>query len=220
MQKVIIVTGVLLGMLLGAAVLLFNPVALMRPALADLASPGRVLSSSGGTSSAGFALSPRGLLGMDSGPAPAAAFNDPAIRHARADVLVLTGADGAVQSLGVRLSALGRSNSLLQARLGVVTGWNVVWPGEGSLLLSGSENLWPPWRDGLWSAVRGRGFRPQDSYLLQPLPDSGPPFVVAGTGTLAGAAGVFRERLFPADKRPGDFYGRREMQVALDRSGD
>jgi hypothetical protein len=108
----------------------------------------------------------------------------------------------------------------LRAQLGIVTDWNIVWAGEDSLLLAGSENLWAPFRDGLWSAVRGRGFRLHDSYLLQSLPGMGPPSVVGGSGTRAGASGVFRERYFPVEEMPGEFTGRRQLQLSLEPASE
>lgn len=129
----------------------------------------------------------------------------------------MSGEPGSPSVLGIRLSAIARENSLLQARLGVVTAWNVVWPGQGSILLAGSENFLAPLRDGLWSAVRGRGFQPrQAQYPLPPIYGLGRPSLVGGTGEFSGATGGFREEMEAMRERPGDLTGLRELQIAVE----
>ena len=108
-------------------------------------------------------------------------------------------------------------SSLLRARLGVTTAWNIVWPGKGTVLLAGSENFWTPLRDGLWSAVRGRGFQPARArYPLPPVPGLGPPVLVGGSGEFTGAHGAFREEFMPERERPGDLTGSRRLQLAIE----
>ena len=144
-------------------------------------------------------------------------FQEPAIRYARAEIVALSGDAGSPPALGVRLSAIARPNSLLRARLGLVTAWDVAWPEKGTVLLAGSENFWMPLRDGLWSGVRGRGFQPGGArYLLPPIPGLGSPTLVGGSGEFAGAHGAFREEFSPVPARPGDLVGLRQIQLAIE----
>ena len=87
----------------------------------------------------------------------------------------------------------------------------------GTLLLAGSENYWAPLRDGLWSAVRGRGFTPGAArYPLPPLPGFGPPAIVRGTGAFEASKGGFREVFAPLPQAPAEFTGERQLHLALE----
>jgi hypothetical protein len=157
------------------------------------------------------------LLGAENVRQPGRDFPEPGIRYARAEAVLLPADGDLPPALGVRLSAIAGTNSLLKARLGVVTQWNIIWPGRGTALLAGSENFWRPLRDGLWSAVRGRGFEPgRPAYLLPPAPGLEAPALAAGSGAFAAARGAFREEFSPVADRPGDFTGRRQLQLALE----
>ena len=217
MRAIVAALGLLIGVLLGVALLLLNPLSFSQGTPAGLSGAVRVLGWESGGGFRGFELTPGGLLGWESAVGRAAAFGDPGLRHARVEIAALTEDAGGAQVLGVRLSAIGPQDALLQARLGVVTAWNLVWPGQGTVLLAGSENLWAPLRDGLWSAVRGRGFAPGDKrYALPPLPGSGAPLLVAGTGPFAGVRGGFREDFTPVAARPGDLTGARQLNLATE----
>lgn len=215
MRYAIALAGLVIGMVLGVALLLLNPLELARPRLPQLAAPLRTLTWEGTERAAGIALRVDGLLGRQGGRRAPGAFGDPGIRHARADVVLLADGDGAPPALGVRLSALHPANSLMRAQLGIVADWNVIWPGEGSVFLAGSENFWAPLRDGLWNAVSGAGFRLRDPSVLQPMPGSGKPAVIGASGALAGAQGAYRETLAPVAARPADFAGQRQLDISL-----
>ncbi len=213
MKRLIAVVGFFVGVLLGGALLLLNPLNLLQNQPAPLSGAVRTLTwASSGYQ--GMPLSLPGLLGLDDA---SGAFAEPGIRHARAEIVILAGESAGTPALGVRLSALPPRLSLVRAQLGVVTAWNLLWPDRGSVQLAGSENLWAPLRDGAWSAVRGRGFVPGGSrYPLPPLPESGPPLLLAGTGEFATAKGVFREEFSPADATPGDLTGLRQLHLAIE----
>jgi hypothetical protein len=215
MKRMIGLGGFLIGLLLGVALLLTNPLQLTQGRPAPLSG---AVNSLGWESSGyrGMALTPGSLLGLGA-PPPRRGFADPAIAHARVEVVVLGGEPGNAPALGVRLSAVATQNSLLRASLGVQTAWNLLWPERGSLQLAGSENLWAPLRDGSWSAVRGRGFVPGASrYPLPPLPGAGAPLLVAGTGEFAAARGVFREEFAPAADAPAEFTGLRQLHYSIE----
>jgi hypothetical protein len=217
MRIVIAILGLVIGTFLGVALLMLNPISLTQGTPAGLSGAVRVLAWESGGGFRGFELTPGGLLGSRSVAGRAAAVDDPGLRPARAEIVTLADDSGGPPVLGVRLSAVSRRNSLLQARLGAVTAWDLVWPGQGSVLLGGSENFWAPVRDGLWSAARGRGFLPgQAHYALPPLPGLGAPALVAGTGRFADVRGGFREDFAPVPERPGDLTGARQLQLATE----
>ncbi len=212
MRKVLLSgLGLAIGALLGGALLLLNPLALLQGRPAALSGPVLTLGWEAGGGYRGMPLTARGLLGGE-GPLR---FEEPAIRHARVEVMALTPESGATPALGVRFASVSRLNSLLNARLGVETSTNVIWPARGTLFLAGSENFWPPLRDALWSAVRGRGLRPGEArYALAPLPGLGAPQIAAGTGEFAGVTGSFREEFAPAVTDPAEFTGLRQLHLA------
>lgn len=216
MKSVVAFLGLLIGSLLGGALVLLNPITLAQGTPAGLTGAVRTFTWAAGGGHRGFDLTPSGLLG-GRGVEPGAGFDDPGIRYARAEVVLLTGEPGAPAALGVRLSAVARPNALLKARLGTTTAWNLVWPERGTLLLAGSENYWAPLRDGLWSAVRGRGFTPGAArYPLPPLPGFGPPVLVRGTGAFEASKGGFREVFSPLPQAPAEFTGERQLYLALE----
>lgn len=213
MKALVVIAGLVIGLFAGTTVLLFNPIAFARDGAAGLSGAIRSFSWQGGAGYEGLALTPAGLLGFGADRT----FDDPGIGDARAEVVALGSDAGNRPALAVRLSALARPNSLLQARLGMVTAWNIVWPGQGSLLLAGSENFWTPVRDGLWSALRGRGFQPgRASYALPPVPGLGANLIVAGSGEFAAVRGGFREEYSPVDDAPGDLVGLRQLDLAIE----
>ncbi|WKZ12867.1 MAG: hypothetical protein QY320_02460 [Gammaproteobacteria bacterium] len=217
MRLVLVVAGLCVGVFLGIALLLVNPMLLLQPAPISLSGAVHTLAWEAGEGFRGFELTPRGLLGAGDRRQPPRQFAEPGIRYARAEVVRLAADEELPPALGVRLSAISDHDSLLQARLGVVTQWNLVWPQRGTVLLAGSENFWRPLRDGLWSAVRGRGFRPGAvRYILPPFPAPGGNAFGAGTGEFAAARMAFREELSPLEDRAGAFSGQRRLQLALD----
>lgn len=217
MKALIVIAGLVIGVFLGLALLMLNPITLAQGAAPGLSGAIRTVSWQSGGGYQGFALTPGGLVGAGTRGKDGSPFQDPGIRYARAEVVSLTGEAGSQPALAVRLSAIARPNSLLQARLGVTTAWNIVWPGKGSVLLAGSENFWAPVRDGLWSALRGRGFQPgRARYPLPPVPGLAAPAMISGTGEFAGTHVGFREEFSPIAESPGDLVGLRQLQLAIE----
>jgi hypothetical protein len=216
MRTITGIAGFLCGMAIGLALVMLNPVVFTQPGPPVPAGALRTLSWQA-AHFRGIALAPQALLGLDSAAESGDTFADPGIRHARAEVMVIPAGAGG-PALGIRLSALARHNSLLRARLGTVSQTNVIWPTDGSLFLAGSENLWTPLRDALWSAVRGRGFRPrQAGYLLPPMPGlTGTQLVIGAGGRYSGARGKYRETLAPGAEGSGDFAAHREVQLGIE----
>jgi len=212
----IVVLGLLTGLLLGLALLLLNPITVLQGKPAPLTGAVRTFSWAG-ADYRGLDMTPAGLLGAARISPGLRDFRDPASRYARAEIINLATEGEETPLLAVRLSALARPNSLLRARLGVVTAWNIVWSGERSVMAAGSENFWLPLRDGLWSALRGRGFHPgRPLYPLPAVPGLGVPRLIGGAGEFAGRSGGFREE-FSAGEEPGtDLIGIRQLHLALE----
>lgn len=217
MRILVVAAGLVIGGFLGMALLLLNPITLTQGKPAGLTGAVSTYTWEQGSGYKGFEMTPSGLLGQVSERGKAFAFKDAGIRYARAEVMSLAGEAGSGPALAIRLSAIARPNSLLQARLGVTTAWNVLWPGRGSVLLAGSENFWAPVRDGLWSAMRGRGFAPgQARYPLPPVPGMGSPRLISGSGEFAGAEGGFREEFSPLEDKPANLVGLRQLHLAIE----
>jgi hypothetical protein len=214
-RTVVGIAGFVLGVTLALLLLLLNPVVLTHPRPATPVGSVRSLGW-GSTASGGMALRPLALLGMNAADGQ---FADPGIRHTRVEVAADSNGSGAAPALVVRLTGLARGNSLLRAELGTVTHTNIVWPGRGSVFLSGSENFWAPLRAGFWSALRGQGFRPAaDRYVLPPMPGAAgsAASVTGATGEYATARGNYRETFLPDSARPGDFAARRAVEFATE----
>jgi hypothetical protein len=214
MRRAVVLIGFLCGVLVALAALMLNPMAWSSSPPASAAKGARTLTYTP-AAFRGFELRPMALLGVAGIDADGAGLADPAIRYARVEVEPLTADSSSAVALAVRLSSLAKQNSLFRARLGVITDWNVVWPDQGSLFLSGSENFWPVVRDCLWSLLRGRGFRPAETrYQLPPVPGGGTGQSVSGVrGSFAGAHGSFSEIFEPLPDSGADLGGRRILHI-------
>lgn len=215
MKALVVLAGLLIGVLGGTATVLLNPITWSQGRPAALAGAVRSFGWEGDVYR-GFDMTPSGLLGLDRFDPGESALKDPAIRYARAEIVTMSAVDGGAPLLAVRLSAIARSNSLLRGRLGIVSNWNILWPGEDSLLAAGSENFWVPLRDAVWSAVRGHGLHPTAlSYPLPSLPGMAPPRLIGGRGAFATVRGGFREEFLPDPAAGADLAGSRQLHIAV-----
>ena len=214
MRRAVVVAGFLCGMLLGLVVLALNPMG-MSSSAPVVAAGARTLTFNTGQFR-GFELTPFALLGVSGIAADGAGLSEPAIRYSRIDVAALSADSSSAVALAVRLSSIARENSLWRGRLGVVTDWNVVWPEQGSLFLSGSENFGPVVADCLWSLLRGHGLRPRaPRYDLSPVPGAGTGQSVNGArGAFDGARGSFVESFEPLPDAGDDLGGRRTLHLS------
>jgi hypothetical protein len=213
MNRLIIVAGLILGGMLGLAIVTLNPLSLMAtppapgtPALALSYTPAEFR---------GFELTPLALLGIAGIGAGGAGFTDPAIQYVSISIAPVTSDANAAVGLAVRMSSAARRNSIARARLGVMTNMNIAWPDQGSLFLAGSENFWAIARDCLWSFLRGHGFIPApESYALLQVPGAGTGQAVTGArGALAGAHGAYSESFEPAPGSPNALAGKRRLYI-------
>ena len=104
MRAIVAALGLLIGVLLGVALLLLNPLSFSQGTPAGLSGAVRVLGWESGGGFRGFELTPGGLLGWESAAGRAAAFGDPGLRHARVEIVALTEDAGGAQVLGQSLS--------------------------------------------------------------------------------------------------------------------
>ena len=139
----------------------------------------------------GIPESPAALLGL---AAPEGrSFSDAGLRHARFSVARLDSAEGGASALAVKLSALSPDNSLLAGRLTMDSSWSVVWPGHGSLFLSGRDDYRPLAADVAWNALRGQGL----NLSVQPHELSMDARLLGAGGRLQDVEGNYREYLSP-----------------------
>ncbi len=192
------VLGLLLGILVGASVVLLNPLAWiqgMPPLSAELAP----VKSYRGENYRGMDLGAAGLLGVGRQDREVALM-DPALRHVRIGIVVLPAGEGAPAALAVKLSAAAESNSLWRAQLGTNDYWNIFWPGEGSIFAATYSNYWAVTRDGFFGALRGgsEGSSAGGYPVSAPPPAGSAAGVTGAAGRYAGFTGEIRELLYPA----------------------
>lgn len=196
MRWLIAVSGLVLGILAGATLLLFNPLTArgpLAPVQANLVpeksyrmddyrgmSPDLNSLFRGGTQTDEHALAA------------------PALANLRIGIVVLPAGDGRPAALAVKVSTLAEQNSLWRAQLGTLDYWNIFWPGEGSVYASGYSNYWPLLQDRFLAMFRG-GDQDAEAYALSALPPAGQLSGVSGAaGRYAGFIGEIRESLLPA----------------------
>lgn len=190
--------GFVLGILVGAGLVLANPLAWLNglpPLPAELAQAKVYRSGAYRGIEAGGAA----LLGMGRRDRKVALM-DPALPHVRIGIVVLPAGEGMPAALAVKVSAIAEENSLWRAQLGTHDYWNIFWPGEGSVFASGYSNFWEVTRDASFAAARGG----DQELVATPWPVSAPsPLgiwagVTGAAGRYAGFTGEIRELLYPA----------------------
>lgn len=195
MRWLIGILGLVLGVIAGTALLLFNPLTVrgpLAPVQANLvpAKSYRIDEYRGMSPGLGSLL--RG--GARSGEHALAA---PALANLRIGIVVLPAGDGRPAALAVKVSTLAEQNSLWRARLGTLDDWNIFWPGEGSVFATGYSSYWPLMQEGFLAMVPGGEAEP--AYALSAQPPSGQLTGVSGAaGRYAGFIGEIRESLLPA----------------------
>lgn len=184
--------GFVIGIGLAVAVLLARPAQLLQPAAA-FDNSDAIRMSFAQALQRGVSDGP--LTGLGIGADLAGGLGDPSLDHLRFDLVVLDGGDDGGQALAVKLTALGRENDLLAGRLTTQSAWNLVWPGQGSLFLVGSDDQWPLLSESLAGGAQGAGFDLAPGEY--PLHGTGQPGlrqeVVGASGRLSNAAGQYRE---------------------------
>jgi hypothetical protein len=196
MRWLIAVSGLVLGILAGAALLLFNPLTVRGPLAAVQAN---LVPEKSYRMDDYRGMSPdlnslfRGGARLDEH-----ALAAPALANLRIGIIVLPAGDGRPAALAVKVSTLAEQNSLWRAQLGTLDYWNIFWPGEGSVYASGYSNYWPLLQD-RFLAIFGGGNEDAEAYALSTLPPAGQLTGVSGAaGRYAGFIGEIRESLLPA----------------------
>jgi len=184
--------GFAIGVVLAVSVLLARPAQLLQPAAAfDNSESVRMAFAQ--SIKRGVSDSP--LAGLGIGDEIAGGLGDASLDHLRFDLAVLDGGDDGGRALGIKLTALGRDNDLLAGRLTTQSAWNLLWPGQGSLFLIGSDDQWPLLSKSLAAGAQGAGFDLEPGeYPLQGTGQQGLRQEVVGAGgRLVNAAGQYRE---------------------------
>lgn len=192
MRFLVVVLGLALGAVLAAGVLLARPAQLLQPA-AGFDNSESVRMAFRQALQRGVTDGP--FAGIGIGDEIAGGLGDASLEHLRFDLAVLDGGDDGGRALGIKLTALSRENDLLAGRLTTQAAWNLVWPGQGSLFLVGSDDQWPLLAESLSSGASGGGFDLSSGEY--PLHGTGQPGlrqeVIGASGRLANAIGQYRE---------------------------
>lgn len=193
----IALAGLLLGLLAGTAIVLFNPLTTgsqLAPLQPNLV-PGKSYRMD---DYRGMAPDLASLFrGTDR--AAENALATPALANLRIGIIVLPAGDGRPAALAVKISTLSEQNSLWRAQLGTFDYWNIFWPGEGSVFASGYSNYWPLLQDRFVHLLPGLKAEDAPVYPLSALPPAGHLTGVDGAaGRHAGFIGEIRESLLTA----------------------
>jgi len=197
MRWLIGILGLVLGIVAGAALLLFNPL-MVRGPLASLKANLVPDKSYRMDDYRGMSPDLNSLLrgGAGSGENALAA---PALANLRIAIIVLPAGDGRPAALAVKVSTVAEQNSLWRAQLGTLDYWNIFWPGEGSVFASGYSNYWPLVQDRFLAMIPGTNAGAESAYRLSAPPPAGQLTGVNGAaGRYAGYIGEIRESLLPA----------------------
>jgi hypothetical protein len=193
----IALAGLLLGLLAGTAIVLFNPLTTggqPAPLQGNLV-PGK-----------SYRMDDYRGMGADlaslfrgADRAAENALATPALAGLRIGIVVLPAGDGRPAALAVKISTLAEQNSLWSARLGTLDYWNIFWPGEGSVFASGYSNYWPLLQDRFLNLLPGIEAEAAPVYPLSAPPPAGHLASVDGAaGRYAGFIGEIRESLLMA----------------------
>jgi hypothetical protein len=191
------VLGLVLGILVGACLVLANPLAWFNrlPPLPAGVAPAKAYRWD---DYRGIEAGVADLLGVGWRDREVALM-DPALPHVRIGVVVLPAGEGTPAALAVKVSAIAEENSLWRAQLGTHDYWNIFWPGEGSVFASGYSNFWEVTRDAFFAAARGGDvdLMATEYPVSAPSPLSDSTGVTGAAGRYAGFTGEIRELLYP-----------------------
>ncbi len=126
-------------------------------------------------------------------------LDDPALRFARFSVALFDGGGDGGPALGIKLSGLDRDNQLVTGQMRAGSVWNLIWPGQGGMFLTGREDRWQLVVDSLRNAIGGKGFRPMEqNYPLTPSRSADfANRLVGASGYFADVTGEYREWYMP-----------------------
>ena len=188
-----LISGLLLGALLGVATLYFNP--LTGREAAGTGGAGDWTLSYGSPVSGGLAFTHSGQSRLPIHPAGIPELWENTINKMLLSVFPVISADGQ-RGVASRLSVPSESTELLRRGLVVSDHWVITIPGEGSLFVDADNNLWPFFkRDVLPVWYLGRAWSGPRSYS----PTAGPG--LGHYGIAQGATGRFAERIGSATER-------------------
>ncbi|MEZ5563079.1 MAG: hypothetical protein R3F27_09025 [Gammaproteobacteria bacterium] len=197
MRWLIGILGLVLGLLAGTAIVLFNPLAAgsqQGPVQANLVPDKAYRMDDYRGMDPGL-----GSLLRGAGRSGEKALAAPALAKLRIGIVVLPAGNGRPAALAVKVSTLSEKNSLWRAQLGTLDYWNIFWPGEGSVFASGYSNYWPLLQDGFLDMLPGTDAAADPVVPLSAQPPAGELAGVNGAaGRYAGFIGEIRESLLVA----------------------
>jgi hypothetical protein len=193
------VLGLVLGIIVGACLVLANPLAWFGSGLPPLSAEIAPARAYRWEDYRGIEAGAADLLGVGRQDRDIALI-DPALRHLRVGIVVLPAGEGAPAALAVKVSSIAEENSLWRAQLGTHDYWNIFWLGEGSVFAGGYSNFWDVIRDTLFAAARdGDQESMATAYPVSALSPLGNSTGVTGAaGRYARFTGELRERVFVA----------------------
>ena len=193
-----LLAGLVLGALLVAAALYYNPLVRENTRVPLTATPGASVEAFYRTAAGTVARTgpTDGLLAPV--PAEAETLWEPALAGTEARVLVLSDVDGRPLGFGVRFATLDAGTRPLTGELLANSVWNLHLAGRGSLFVHGLDNLWPLARAVLVPAWRAEDGTWQGQFAgdltVGPRP-SRVAVMTGGSGVFAGTRGEARESI-------------------------
>lgn len=184
------ILGLACGVVATVALLLLDPVSFFAGApKLEIDNPSALTII--GPAGRGIRQQPAALLGL--GDPEGGGFSDAGLRHARFQIARLDSADSGAPALAVKMVAVARDNNLLRSDLFMDSAWNLVWPGHGSVFLTGRDDYRPLLADMAENLLRGDGL--QLSGRQHPLTVNAR--LYGASGRLQGADGTWREYRSP-----------------------
>jgi len=210
MKSYLVVPGLLLGAVAGLALIAFNPLA---QDVRTVATSGPGYHSYTTSDVYGMHRSADGMLNFAwllRGPGD---YDEAAIRNTLASIMVLRDERGEPVAFATRLSATEQKGSLLKATVGLRSSWNVFFPNQGSVYMTGFENHSDIVTDGLWSAMSGGGFHARgERYELTPDEPGFESRIVGVSGAYADSKGSYQEAVLS----PGGDVQVQQGEIILD----
>jgi len=198
-------TGLIAGMVTALALVLFNPLVTSETGQTFNFDP-NLVKDYDATDFKGVDLSLESFLGYQKYLGRNDAFAEPGIENTRISMMILEADGTSHAALAIKLSYLDADNSILHGQLNVNTHWNIIWPGQGSYILTARENYWQLLRDQLVSFYRP----PRDHYVVTTSADG---FLIGGAGRFSNVAGAYEEIVAFDKAGQQQLLGSLEMKV-------
>jgi hypothetical protein len=215
MKKLIAVVGLLLGLVSGLLLLVFNPLRNDQPVYITAAGD-TLLYDFAAIDVQGKEIDAPALLGLGPLLPRSAGFAEEGIENASAAVMALRSESGRPAALATRLAYFRESDSLLMGPLGTEVYWNVFWPNEGSVFLIGYESYWPLIQEQILSLVPNAlrfGMEPVSALSVIPK-DAETAGVYGSSGSNHSLRGQFIESAINNTGEAEEYTGQLALQIS------